>query len=681
MRAARYQICLIAVLLRACAGFTVSSSSSASRSAITPTTTLSVSVGLGPDQTEDQTEQGEDVEIVYEIPIHEDYRKSRLSKLDEACDDWLFRLLNDSPDGTLGSLAQQARERLTAQVPLVNDYEKNTTDEEWTPYVVTKLPWTPLVPSYGLEQFGLPSPRRNAEAWRHFDVPSMIAQDYSGQTAASLALDTLTESSWKSLQDDLNVKGAWLDDDACTARLVYINGHYCDALSKPTDHVYNLQDEAHISDPITKEYLSRLTDGHTDELVVPVLNGDSHLTSLQKLSGPNHHVGLPTSQFAINTQQGTACFAALNTIKTKAVAYIRAPAETQLTEAQLEVAAAPKPVLIVNAITPSAGAATTTSDNGCSLHPRTLIVADEFSRMSVVQSTVDVMMPPDVAPAEQHVPKLYNGYTQVFLGTGANLTHSYLEESGGMVTAGVELSDSDLDADTLRPREIEAKRPELADTHLEAIDVHLMGADSEYQGTVMSVGGSGRVRIALSVSLLHFGAKATVNGFSLSGGAQRTDMKTTIHHVAHGTTSQQTQKNMIGGRSTGAFRGRIRVEQSAQQTDSRQLSRTVLLSDRARAWAVPSLEIIADDVQCTHGMTVSDLSEEELFYLRSRGLGRSMARNLLMYAFAGDVASCVEPAMLGKIDSKESLQKRMIDRLENLVPQGDRAVQGEFQSI
>ena len=126
---------------------------------------------------------------------------------------------------------------------------------------------------------------------------------------------------------------------------------------------------------------------------------------------------------------------------------------------------------------------------------------------------------------------------------------------------------------------------------------------------------------------------------------------------------------------------RIRVEQSAQQTDSEQLSRTVLLSDKSRAWAVPSLEIIADDVQCAHGATVSDLSEEELFYLRSRGLDRTTARNMLMYAFAEDIAAHVDPAMLGDVDGQAGLQKRIIRRLENLVPQGERAVKGEFQSI
>ena len=123
------------------------------------------------------------------------------------------------------------------------------------------------------------------------------------------------------------------------------------------------------------------------------------------------------------------------------------------------------------------------------------------------------------------------------------------------------------------------------------------------------------------------------------------------------------------------------MEQSAQQTDSQQLSRTILLTNKCRAWAVPSLETIADDVQCTHGATVSDLSEEELFYLRSRGLDVTLARNLLMYAFANDICNCVDPAMLGDVGGAVGLQKRVIDKMENMVPTGERQIQWEFNSV
>jgi Fe-S cluster assembly protein SufD len=353
-------------------------------------------------------------------------------------------------------------------------------------------------------------------------------------------------------------------------------------------------------------------------------------------------------------------------MRTGAVAYIRAPKGLD------EDVDEPKPILVVNAVTQDGGASS--ESPGVAFHPRCLFVAEENSRLSVVQSSVDLDTEGD------HVPKLYNGYTQIFVQGNANMTHSFIEESGGLVTAGTEKSDDWFAEGTPLAREIESERPALKDTHFETIDVHIMGDDGAYEGTLLSVGGSGRVRFAHSVSLLRPRAHAKINGFSLSGGAQRTDCKTNIHHIAQATTSEQVQKNMIGGRATGAWRGRIRVEQSAQQTDSKQLSRTVLLSDKSRAWAVPTLEIIADDVQCTHGATVSDLSEEELFYLRSRGLDRSAARNLLMYGYAADICACVDPSMLEALGSKKGLQRRLIERLENVSPQGDRAIGGEFQS-
>jgi Fe-S cluster assembly scaffold protein SufB len=277
----------------------------------------------------------------------------------------------------------------------------------------------------------------------------------------------------------------------------------------------------------------------------------------------------------------------------------------------------------------------------------------------------------------------------------ANVTHTIVEESGGMPVPGLEKADSDA------ARERESKRPALQNTVLENLDVHCAGTACSYTGTVLSMGGNGRVRIATTITLLKPTASCNLQGFSLAGGTCRSDMKTCIHHIADGCRSQQLQKNMVAGRATSSFRGRIRVERSAQQTDSQQLSRTVLLTDKCRAWAVPSLEIIADDVQCTHGATVSDLSEEELFYLRSRGLGVADARNLLMYAFCNDVIAHVPASVLGTLKSidravatttttadgdddasvTEGLQMRILKRLENLVPTGERAVKGEYQSI
>eukprot|EP00980_Cylindrotheca_fusiformis_P005018 scaffold1062_cov130-Cylindrotheca_fusiformis.AAC.24 len=157
------------------------------------TSKLQVSIGLGPEKVEGDDE-GQNVveELGYEIPDHEAYRTSRRSKIDEQCDKWFGALLGTEDDkGILGSLADDARKLLLTPVPLVNEVgvivqrihvQKPLDDEEWTPYVSTKLPWTPLTPAFGLEEFGLPTPRRNAETWRHFDVSGMVGQDYSGST-------------------------------------------------------------------------------------------------------------------------------------------------------------------------------------------------------------------------------------------------------------------------------------------------------------------------------------------------------------------------------------------------------------------------------------------------------------------------------------------------------------------
>jgi Fe-S cluster assembly scaffold protein SufB len=544
-------------------------------------------------------------------------------------------------------------------------------DEEWTPYKEEYLMSTPITPAFGLEQYGLPIPRRNADAWRFFDVPGLIGTDYSGTPTDTGTDLTLDESKTNSYKEMLKNKGAWIEDDACNGRLVYINGRFVPSLSAISDIAKNLCADDFASGNVSGEdveKLNHLTDGFTDRLAADVPSGDTEfLTSLKKLSFPDHHVGEPTSQFSINNQQGTACFVALNSVRAGSLAYVNLPDGVES-----------KPVLVVNAFTSDGGLSSDSEEGkGVAAHPRTFVNAGDNSRVSFIQSYVDL----DEEENETFNQKFVNSCTQVYVGSGANVTHSYLEETGGIVTGGVETPSEEEEEGAEAKKDIEAKRPALRNTHFESIDVHVVGEDGAYEVAALCVGGTGKSRVAVSTSLLKPGAHATVNGFSLSGGAQRTDFRTNIHHIAQATTSRQSQKNMIGGRATTSFGGRIRVEQSAQQTDSEQLARTVLLSDRARIWAVPSLEIIADDVTCTHGATVSDLSEEELFYLRSRGLDRVTARNMLMYGFVEEIGSCVDGAMQGDQDDQFSLKNRVIKRLQNVVPQGDRAVKGEFQSV
>lgn len=636
---------------------------------------LKVSIGLGPEAEEEKaivTADGAEEKKPLVEADHELFRDSRLSDLDKICDTWFASLLGPDDKPTfLGKVSEDAQSRVRTLHKLERNPVYTADDEEWTPYQHNVLLDSPVLPAYGLEQFGLPTPRRNAEAWRHFDVPGLVGIDYSC-TPTDIGMDlTLDEAKTNKYIETLKIKGAWLGDDECAARLIYINGRFAPSLSKTSDIAKNIVSDDFTSGNVSEddiEKMCRLTDGFTDRLAADVPSGETEfLTSLKNLSCPDHAVGEPTSQFSMNNQQGTACFVALNSVRAGSVAYIKLPNDVEVA----------KPMIVVNAVTSDGGIAESLGEKGVAVHPRAFVNAGANSQMSFIQTNVDL----DEEDNEIFNQKFVNSCTQIYVDSGANVTHSYLEETGGMVTGGIETPTEEEKEGEESKRAIEAKRGALRDTHFESIDVHVIGEDGAYKGAALCVGGNGKSRVAISTSLLKPGAHATVNGFSLSGGAQRTDFRTNIHHIAQGTTSRQGQKNMIGGRATTSFRGRIRVDQSAQQTDSEQLARTILLSDKARIIAVPSLEIIADDVVCAHGATVSDLSEEELFYLRSRGLDRVTSRNMLMYGFVDDVGGCVDESMQGQKDGEYSLKNRIIKKLENVVPQGDRAIKGEYQSV
>ena len=133
------------------------------------------------------------------------------------------------------------------------------------------------------------------------------------------------------------------------------------------------------------------------------------------------------------------------------------------------------------------------------------------------------------------------------------------------------------------------------------------------------------------------GADCTLNGLYLAEGAQLVDNHTEIDHAMPHGTSHELYKGILTGQARGVFNGRIRVRPDAQKTDAKQTNKTLLLSDDAQIHTKPQLEIFANDVKCTHGATVGQLSEDALFYLRTRGIGLDDARSLLIRAFATDV--------------------------------------------
>ncbi|HKB83542.1 MAG TPA: Fe-S cluster assembly protein SufD, partial [Burkholderiales bacterium] len=141
----------------------------------------------------------------------------------------------------------------------------------------------------------------------------------------------------------------------------------------------------------------------------------------------------------------------------------------------------------------------------------------------------------------------------------------------------------------------------------------------------------------LSVVQAGEGTEFSIDGLALISGRQLADMHSSIDHAyAHGR-SRQLHKTVVGGGAHAVFNGKILVRQGAQQTDSGQQSRNLLISDKAHVDTKPQLEIFADDVKCAHGATVGQIDADELFYLKSRGLSDTAARNLLTYAFAAQV--------------------------------------------
>ena len=133
------------------------------------------------------------------------------------------------------------------------------------------------------------------------------------------------------------------------------------------------------------------------------------------------------------------------------------------------------------------------------------------------------------------------------------------------------------------------------------------------------------------------GVQVRMDGLALVSGRQLADTHTLMDHARPAGRCEQLHKCIVAGAAHAVFNGKIIVRPGAQLTNSAQESRNLLLSPRAQVDTKPQLEIFADDVKCSHGATVGQLDQEQVFYLKSRGLGEARARNLLTYAFGAEV--------------------------------------------
>jgi Fe-S cluster assembly protein SufD len=237
----------------------------------------------------------------------------------------------------------------------------------------------------------------------------------------------------------------------------------------------------------------------------------------------------------------------------------------------------------------------TSSDTPVVAHPRNLILCGRDSRTTVIERHISGM----------GQPCLNNPITEIFTADGASLDHYKIqaEQEKGFHTGGIFIQQE-------------------RSSHVTSNNIGL---------------GSMLARTDLICALNGPGAHLDMNGLAIGNARQHFDNCTEVLHAAPSCTSDEFYKSVLDDRSRSVFRGRIIVAEDAQQTNAGQQSKNLLLSSLSEADIKPQLEIYADDVKCSHGATVGQLDQNSIFYLRSRGISESSARNLLTFAFANEV--------------------------------------------
>ena len=237
--------------------------------------------------------------------------------------------------------------------------------------------------------------------------------------------------------------------------------------------------------------------------------------------------------------------------------------------------------------------------NGATVaHPRTLIIAGEGSRVTVV---------------EQYLGEgayWTNAVSEAVVGADAALAHYRVQREGGHAF------------------------------HVGVVAVE-QAADSRFRSHAVSLGGA-LARTEIAARLDAPGAACTFDGLYLASGVQHVDHHTTIDHRQPRGTSRELYKGIMDGRATGVFNGKVFVRPHAQQSDAEQMNKNLLLSDEAQVDTKPQLEIFADDVKCSHGATIGQLDDEAVFYLRARGIDAASARQMLIFAFANELVERID---------------------------------------
>jgi Fe-S cluster assembly protein SufD len=228
-------------------------------------------------------------------------------------------------------------------------------------------------------------------------------------------------------------------------------------------------------------------------------------------------------------------------------------------------------------------------------HPRTLLVVGRHGKVSVVETFA----------GEAGSSYFVNAVTEAIVDEGGHVDH------------------------------YKVQRESVKAHHIASMHMHL-AKTADVATHNITLGGA-LTRNDINATLDGEAIECTVNGLYLVDGDRLVDNHTAIDHAKPHCHSYEIYKGVLNDRGRGVFNGKIFVREDAQKTDAKQTNQVLLLSDDATIDTKPQLEIFADDVKCTHGATVGQLSDEALFYLRARGIAKDDARALLVHAFAEDI--------------------------------------------
>ncbi len=250
------------------------------------------------------------------------------------------------------------------------------------------------------------------------------------------------------------------------------------------------------------------------------------------------------------------------------------------------------------------------------VHPRTLLIAEAGSRVTLVETFVTV----------GSGAYLTNAVTELVAEAGAHVEHVKIQDEAAL------------------------------GWHIAAV-AGRQARDARIVSHNFSLGAA-LARNDIGSRLEGPGAECRLYGLYAATGSQHVDNHTWLDHATPHGASWEMYKGLLGGTARAIFNGRIIVREGAQKTDAKQSNKNLILGDGALVYTRPQLEIYANDVKCTHGATIGRLDEEALFYLRTRGLAKAAAKRVLIRAFADDLIDNLPAAPVRSVLS-EALHHRL----------------------